>query len=71
MIIKALRFLNVLDSTNALSITNLSVWIVLGKLVMLHDVGLPEIGAFMIAMMNYGHKRSQNNKIAEAQEEEK
>lgn len=54
---KLANFLNLLDSENRLSITNVSVLIVLGKLIFIPEPSLTEVGMFLITMLNYSHKR--------------
>lgn len=62
-IMKALDFLNLLDYHKKLSITNVAVIIMVVKLAFIPTFNLTEVAAFFIAMLNYGHKRIQNNQI--------
>lgn len=59
-IISFLNFFNLLDSQNRLSITNVAVLIILGKMILAPSVSLTEVGALLISFINYGHKRFTN-----------
>ncbi len=61
MLTKVANFLNLLDIEGRLSITNVSLLIVLGKLVFIPEPSLPEICAFIATLANYSHKRMINN----------
>lgn len=74
MLTKILNFLSLLDSENRLSITNITVFIVVGKLIFIPEPSLAEIGAFLVAMLNYSHKRytsNSNNNDENSQKEDK
>jgi len=53
-----LKFLNLLDSHNKLSITNLSVYAVLIKIVVSPGSSIEDLGLLLITVLNYSHKRS-------------
>lgn len=61
-LLDGLRFLGLLDRFNKLSLTNLAVWICVVKIALSPDASLVELGALMIALANYAHKRHENAK---------
>lgn len=57
------KFLNLLEyKSNKLSITNIAVWVCVFKIALAPQVALPEIGALMLALLNYAHKRHESSK---------
>lgn len=54
--LKILGFLNLLDSENRLSLTNLAVYVTLVKL-LVSDAAPIDIAALVTATLNYAHKR--------------
>jgi len=58
---KILDFCNVLDDTGRLSITNVAVMGLVGKLIITSNPDLATVGTTIIALVNYMHKRSVNN----------
>ncbi len=58
--IRALRFLNLLDSDGNLSITNVCVIVCVVKIVVAPQFSVTEVGALMVSLCNYAHKRSTN-----------
>lgn len=61
---KLLKFLNLTDRANNLSITNIALIILLVKLAIMPTLALPDVAAFFIVLLNYGHKRMESNKAA-------
>lgn len=57
-----LRFLNLVDRSCNLSITNIALIVLLVKLAIAPTFTLPEVAAFFLALLNYGHKRHETNK---------
>ena len=57
MIIKILDFLNVLDDSGRLSITNIAAMSLIAKLVFTSNPDLSTIGATAVGILNYMHKR--------------
>lgn len=58
--LKLLAFLNVLDDSNRLSITNLALIGLIMKMILASNVDWPSIVAVVAAFGNYSHKRSIN-----------
>ena len=56
-ITRSLRFLNLLDKDNNLSISNIAVCIVLFKLAIAPSLSLIDAGTLLVTLMNYAHKR--------------
>ena len=54
---KVLTFLNLLDASGNLSISNVAVCVCIAKLALAHPFQLSELGALMMSLLNYGHKR--------------
>jgi len=55
---KLLKKLNLLDTENNLSLTNIAVIVILVKLILTPTWSLNEAGMLLIGMTNYMHKRS-------------
>ena len=53
-----------MDRSNNLSITNIALIILLIKLALMPTLALPDVAAFFIVLLNYGHKRMEANKAA-------
>lgn len=64
-----LKFLNILDTNENLSITNLAVIIALIKLSLAPTASITEAGTLLIALANYGHKRFVNAQEVEVPED--
>jgi hypothetical protein len=64
-----LKFLNVLDANENLSITNLAVIVALVKLAIAPTASITEAGTLLIALANYGHKRFVNAQEVEVPED--
>ncbi len=56
-----LRFMNLLDRGNMLSITNIAVVVCVFKVATSLNPSLAEVGALMLSLLNYGHKRFEGN----------
>lgn len=66
---KFLKFFNLLDGSNNLSITNIALIILLTKIAINPALSLPEVSAFFLALLNYSHKRAVSAKtLKEAKE---
>jgi len=55
--IKFLDFLNILDYNKRISLTNLALIVLVGKLAISQSPDLVTVGSVAIAMANYMHKR--------------
>jgi hypothetical protein len=64
-----LKFLNVLDANENLSITNLAVIVALVKLAIAPTASITEAGTLLIALANYGHKRFVSSQDVEVPED--
>jgi hypothetical protein len=60
-----LTFLNLLDNSGNLSITNVAVIICLVKIAMASQFSGTEVGALVATLLNYSHKRFVNAGAAE------
>lgn len=61
VLIKILDFFNVLDYTKRISITNVAVMMLVGKLVFSPSPDLATVGVTVVSLLNYAHKRSISN----------
>lgn len=60
--------LNLLERGNdKLSLSNLAVFVCVIKVAVAPAVSIPEIGALLLSLLNYGHKRYESNKAAKAE----
>lgn len=58
-ILKVLKFLNLLDSSEAaISLTNVGLVAILGKIILAKDLDWPSLVALVGMLSNYMHKRS-------------
>jgi hypothetical protein len=57
VVYKILRFFNLVDKGNNLSITNIALVVVLTKIVIAPSFSIEECGVLMLALLNYAHKR--------------
>lgn len=62
-IYKVLRFFNLIDRSNDLSITNIILITVVIRLVIAPVFSLEECGVLMLALLNYAHKRHEAAKV--------
>ena len=69
-ILNSLKFLNLIDPKGKLSITNIAVIIMVVKLAFLSSFSLPEVSAFLVTMLAYGHKRFVNNTLEQNETKE-
>lgn len=58
---KVANFLQLLDSNQKLSVTNLAVYIVLFKIATAQDFNLVDAGALFVALLNYSGKKVINH----------
>ena len=58
-----LNFLNLLDRSNNISISNVAVIIVVTKIAFTPALGIAEAGALLLTLLNYSHKRYESNKL--------
>lgn len=56
-----LKFLNLTDDSGSLSITNVAVIVCVVKIAIAPQFSITEVGALMVSLLNYMHKRSVNN----------
>lgn len=62
-----LRRLNLLEYRgDKLSLTNLAVFVCVVKVALAPAISVPEIGALLLSLLNYGHKRFENSKLQKA-----
>lgn len=61
-----MRFLNLLDTSGNISITNLAVIITLFKLVISPSASITEAGILLVTLSNYAHKRLINKQQSES-----
>ncbi len=54
---RLLTFLNLLDSENNLSITNLAIYLLVGKMMFSPALDWPSVTAMIVTFANYMHKR--------------
>ena len=63
----AFRKLNLLEyKSDKLSLTNLAVLVCVIKVAVAPVVSIPEIGALLLSLLNYGHKRYESGKANQA-----
>lgn len=58
--LRVLDFLNILDYSKRLSLTNISLVLLVGKLLVTPNPDFAVVGSVIIAFANYAHKRSTN-----------
>ncbi len=58
---RILTFLNLLDASGNLSISNVAVCVCIAKLSMAQQFSVAELGALVISLLNYAHKRVVND----------
>lgn len=58
MLKRIMLFLNLLDTTGNLSITNIAVIVCIVKMAMSSQFSGMDVGALMVTLLNYAHKRS-------------
>ena len=59
-----LKFFNLLDRNNRLSISNVAVIVCVVKVAVAPQVSIVDAGALLVTLLNYSHKRSEANKAA-------
>lgn len=64
---KTLRFFNLVDRSCNLSITNIAVIVLITKMAV-SDFDWPTAAGLMVALLNYGHKRSETNKAVKSEQ---
>ncbi len=64
---RILKFFNLVDRGGDLSITNIALIILLTKLAIMPTLALPDVAAFFVVLLNYGHKRLESNKAIKEQ----
>lgn len=62
MIKRTLKFLNLTDRSNNLSITNVAVIVLISKIAV-SPLDWPTAAGLLVALLNYSHKRTESNKI--------
>jgi hypothetical protein len=63
--LRALKFLNLLDSEGNLSITNIAVIVGITKMALTANFSGMDAVGLVGALLNYGHKRSCNNQVTD------
>jgi hypothetical protein len=58
MILRILDFFNILDYNRRISLTNVSLMLLIGKLLVSPNPDFGTIGTVIVAFANYAHKRS-------------
>lgn len=58
-----LKKLSLLSYEGQLSLTSVALYVCLGKLVFTKEPTLVELGALILALANYAHKRAVNSKV--------
>lgn len=66
---KTLRFFNLVDRSCNLSITNIAVIVCVAKIAIAPTFSIAEVGALLISLVNYGHKRTESAKAEKADKE--
>ena len=65
---KVLYKLNLTDHGNhKLSITNIAVIVCITKIALSPVISITEIGALLLSLLNYAHKRGESNKVVKAE----
>ncbi len=54
----ALKFMNLLDRSQKLSITNLGVWLLLIKVTVAPTMDWTVVAGLLVTLLNYSHKRA-------------
>ena len=63
-----MRRLSLVDGRgSSFSLTNLAVMVCIVKIAVAPQISIPEIGALLLSLLNYGHKRYESNKAAKAE----
>jgi hypothetical protein len=63
LVIDLLKFLNLLDRSGNISITNVAVTILVSKLAFTQDPSLVDLGGVLMALLTYMHKRQEANRL--------
>ena len=58
---KVLNFLRLTDEQGRISLSNLAIYLMLGKVLVTPQLALPDVGAFLAALASYQMKRFMNN----------
>jgi hypothetical protein len=69
MILKILDFLNILDYSKRISLTNVSLMLLVGKLLFTPSPDFAVVGSVIIAFANYAHKRSTSDQSGQDSQE--
>lgn len=59
--------LSLTERNGNLSLTNLAVAVCIVKIAIAPQISIPEIGALLLSLLNYGHKRYESNKVIKAE----
>ncbi len=59
--------LSLQERNGNLSLTNLAVAVCIVKIAIAPVISIPEIGALLLSLLNYGHKRYEANKVIKAE----
>lgn len=64
--------LNLLEyGNNKISLTNLALLVCIVKISVSHEASVVELGALLLSLINYGHKRIESNKVIASKVESK
>lgn len=64
MLIKILNFFSLVDNDQKLSLTSIGLYTVLIKLAIAPSPSLTDVGALLLVLLNYAHKRKTNDTAA-------
>lgn len=59
--------LSLQERNGNLSLTNLTVFVCIVKIAVAPVISIPEIGALLLSLLNYGHKRYEANKMLKSE----
>jgi hypothetical protein len=61
---RVLKFLRIVDAGKPLevSITNVACWVVIIKIAIAQQASMADLGAMLVSLANYAHKRHLNSK---------
>lgn len=70
LLLAGLNFLNLKEArSNKLSLTNIAVAVCIVKVAMAPQASIVDLGALLLSLMNYMHKRNENNKAQKVESE--
>lgn len=63
MFLRVLQFFNLLDNDKNLSISNVAVIVCVTKIAIAPEFSITEVGALLVSLLNYAHKRYVNDNV--------